>query len=1013
MHDPIRRSDAGSRPPLAPSRAIAGRARAAGRPALLGLLLGAVAAAAAALAPAEAWAACTPTSPANDATVTCSGTDSTGYDGSGADNLTITTSGAAILDDSSPTLDAAILVDDDSTVTIGSAATVRVTEQNGAAIRGDDDNFVDNQGRIELNADDTRGISIDQNTTGILPNGAVNSSTGVIQVVGDRSYAIETGNNTGVATSGTINLLGDETRGLSGGSRLDYTKPANVTNSGTINVEGDDAFGLKFGDGWLDGSFQDTDNDANTPTVFVPTAAGIRNQSGGTINVSGDRSTGIFAGDTANVDGDHDSFVLNSGTIAVTGTDAIGLSVGGNGRLDRYDLSTLNVTNSNTLGLLTVNNSGSITGDADAGPLVVFRDFNAGHENRLLVGGGGSILADLTNQGTADRAIAIRGSDGDEFIFNAGRVRGDVELGGGDDRWVQIAGAQQSGDLIGGAGQDELTLVGTRTAADTFDVGHLQGFEAIRIARGAPITPTSTTTTPWRLTNTSGFTGLVEVQNDGILDVPTPLTLGGDFSMQSRGTLQVTLDGATPPLTVQGAASFDGNLVVRKGDNLTPSATPYRVILANGGVTGRFANIQFPDASGTRVFTPSYDALGVLALFQDVGLVGVARNANQRAIAGNLLVLTNSTGNQADLQATLDELSDIQNLPSVYDALSPEAYDAQTTVSVEAGRRIAAMLFDRPRECRTGERDPWTGNPNALPCHARRLSPWAAALGSYRRRDEFQGHLRYDAQMGGIIAGVDFQPVSIVDFTVAVSGQRGGINVARAGESTLTLAEVTGAAALNLGDLRVQGAATYGHGFHQDRRQIKFDGATPTSGVNVRGVDDHDSDRTLLATEIGYRVPAGPVGVEPIVGFDWAWMSQDGIHESDAGGYGLDVASRDDEIGSVRAGVRLSTVYDHKAYLGPWLEWMTGVWRPTFDVAWRQYVEGNERDVAARLQGGADTAGGFQIQGKEDPGGAEIGFGLRLIPSEANRLRLDLRYQAYVAEHTLENDLVAQATIAF
>ncbi|MFO0689892.1 MAG: autotransporter domain-containing protein [Myxococcota bacterium] len=997
MHDPIRRPAAGSRPPLAPGLVRAGLVCA-------GLL-------AASLVPSAARAACTPTSPANDATVTCSGTDSTGYDGSGADNLTISTTGAAVLDDSSPTLDAAILVDDDSTVTIGTGATVRVTQQNGAGIRGDDDNFVENKGRIELNAADTRGISIDQNTTGILPNGAVNSGT--IQVVGDRSYAIETGDNSGVATSGTINLIGNATRGLSGGSRLDYAKPANVTNSGTINIEGADAFGLKFGDGWLDGSFQDTDNNSSTPTVFVPTAAGIRNQSGATINVTGARSTGIFAGDTANVDGDHDSFVVNSGTIAVTGTDAIGVSVGGNGRLTRYDLSTLNLNNAASLGLVTLNNSGSITGDADAGPLVVFRDFNAGHENRLLVGGSGSIVADLTNQGTADRAIAIRGTNGDELIVNAGRVQGDVDLAGGDDRWVQISGGQQSGNLIGGSGQDELTLIGTRTTPATFNVGQLQGFEAIRIARGAPITPSSTTTTPWQLTNTSGFTGLVEVQNDGILDVPTPITLGGAFAVQSRGTVQVTLDGTTAPLTVQGAANLDGNLVVRKGDNLTPSPTPYRVILANGGVTGRFANIRFPDASGTRIFTPSYDALGVLALFQDVGLVGVARNANQRAIAGNLVALTNAGGNQDDLQATLDGLQDVQNLGSVYDALSPEAYDAQTTVSVEAGRRIAAMLFDRPRECRTGDRDLWSAQASRLPCHARRLSPWAAALGSFRQRDAFSGHARYDAQMGGIIAGVDFQPLSILDFTVAVSGPRGGINVARAGESTLTLAEITGAAALNLGGLRVQGAATFGHGFHQDRRQIKFDGPTPTSGVNVRGVDDHDSDRTLLATEIGYRVPAGPVGVEPIFGFDWAWMSQDGIHESDAGGYGLDVASRDDEVGSLRAGIRLSTAYDHKTYLGPWLEWMTGVWRPTFDVAWRQFVEGNQRDLSARLQGGADTAGGFRVRGKEDPGGAEIGLGLRLIPSDANRLRLDLRYQAYVAEHTLEQDLVAQATIAF
>lgn len=1005
MHDPIRRPVAESRPTLAPGLVSTGLACAA--------MLGA------SLVPSAARAACTPTSPANNATVTCSGTDSTGYDGSGADNLTISTTGAAVLDDSSPTLGAAILVDDLSTVTIEAGATVRVTEQNGAGIRGDDDNFIDNKGRIELNADDTRGISIDQNTTDDFSQGNGARSSGTIQVDGDRSYAIET-RDAGVSNTGAINLTGDQTRGISAGSRTDFRKRANVTNSGIINVEGNDSFGMKLGDHWLDGSFQDTDGNPGTPTEFVPAAGGIRNLSG-TISVNGNRSVGIFAGDEANTNGDHDSFVINDGTIAVRGTDAIGVSVGGNGRLSRFDLSTLDLTNEriddaaiqSEIGLTTLDNIGGITGDADSGPLVVFRDFNATHENRLLNERGASITADLTNQGTADRAIAIRGTDGDELIVNAGTIRGDVELGGGDDRWLQISDAQQTGKLIGGAGQDEVFLLGTRTTTNTFDVGNLQGFEALRIGRSAPVTPSSRTTTVWRLTHTSGFNGLVEVQNDGILDVPTPITLGGGLNVQTRGTIQVTLDGTTAPLTVQGATTLDGNLVVRKGTNLTPSATPYRVILANGGVTGRFANIRFPDASGTRIFTPSYDALGVLALFQDVGLVGVARGANQRAIAQNLVDLTNSTGNQDDLQGVLDDLNDIQNLGSVYDALSPEAYDVQTTVSVEAGRRIAAMLFDRPRECRTGERDAWTGNPNALPCHARRFSPWAATLGSFRQRDAFSGHARYDAQIGGIIAGVDFQPLSILDFTLAVSGQRGGVNVARAGESTLTLAEVTGAAALNLGGLRVQGAATFGHGFHQDRRQIKFDGSTSTNGVNVRGIDDHESDRTLLATEIGYRVPVGPVGVEPIFGFDWAWMNQDGIHESDAGGFGLDVASRDDEIGSLRAGMRLSTVYDHKTYLGPWLEWMTGIWRPTFDVAWRQFVEGNERDVAARLQGGADTAGGFKIQGKEDPGGAEIGLGLRLIPTNANRLRLDLRYQAYVAEHTLENDLVAQATIAF
>ncbi|MEZ4331155.1 MAG: autotransporter outer membrane beta-barrel domain-containing protein [Myxococcota bacterium] len=1009
---------------------------------------------------AQARAACTPDPPADDDDVTCDGTDSTGYDASGATGVTITTTADAILDDSSATLDSAILLGDESTVTISDGATVRVTEQNGYGIRGDDDNFVDNHGLIEVLADDARGISIDQNTNDILPNGAVNSASGTIQVDGARGYAIESGDNVGVANLGAIALDGDETRGLSGGSRIDYTKQANVTNLGTITVTGDDAFGMKFGDGWLDGA------DPATSDAFDPTSGGIRNLvsggTGGTIDVLGDRSFGIFVGDEANTNGDHDSFVVNTGTIDATGVDSIAVSLGGNDRLGRFDLSTLDLIDfqflqNGSFDLFSLDNGGTISGGADAGPLVEFRDFVADNENLLL--NRGSLIADLTNQGTPDRGVAIRGSDGEEFVVNLGEIVGDVELLGGDDRYLLAGGGgSQQGSLRGGSGQDELILVGITNGTETFDVSTLEDFETIRIQRGGDFSILSTGTTFWQLENAGGFTGLVEVSADGFLDVTSALTLGGDlstfggggvrvtggvafdvlgdvavggggvlgvlegstmqvggdFDVAADGTVALTVDGATPPLHVDGAATLAGNLVVRQGDNLTPSDTPYRVLLADGGRTGQFANVVFPDASGTRLFTASYDALGVLALFQEVGLVGIARNSNQRSIAQYLVDLSAAApGNQGDVQDLLDEIEDIQNIPAVYDALSPEGYDAQTTVSIEAGRKLAALLFDRPRECKTGEFDPWKGNRRVLPCHARRLAPWASILGSFRSRDAFSGHERYDAQMGGLVAGVDFAPIGGLDLSLAVSGQRGTVNVAGGGESTLTLAELTGAAAWNLGGLRVQGAVTWGHGFHQDRRQIKFAGAAPETSVNVRGTDDHESDRTLVASEIGYRIPAGRIGVEPLVGFDWAWISQDAVREQDAGGFSLLVDDRDDEVGSVRAGVRLSTLYEHEAYLGPWLEWMTGTWRPTFDVAWRQFVAGNERDLTARLAGGVDTVDRFRIRAEEDAGGAEIGFGLRLIPKETNRLRFDVRYQAWVAEHTLDQDLVGQVTLAF
>lgn len=965
----------------------ASRARAAGGPGLVAMVLLAIAAAGVLPSPAEA--ACVPDPPSDNGTVECSGTDETGYDASGADNVTITTGPDAELDDSDPGLDSAILVQDDSTVEIGEDATVTVTQTGGHGIRGNNDNFVDNQGLIVLQADDATAISINENTTGVLPNGAVNSGT--IRIDGANGIGLETGENSGIATTGRIEMNGDGGHGVLGGNRTDLDKAANVTNSGNIVINGADSFGMKLGDGWVDGTVGDHDGNASTPDRLVPSAAGIRNQ--GTILVIGDRSVGLFAGDESNLAGNHNSLVSVSGTISVSGTDAIGVSIGGNDLFDRFDP----LASQGLFGSLSV--SGSITGDADTGPLVVVRDFVADRENRIIVGTNGSILANPA-------AVAIRGSDGDDLIVNFGEITGRIELQDGDDRYFQDSNAEMAGTISGGDGDDEVVLTGVGASA-TFDVGALENFETLRLLQGTAQNPAA----PWILTNTSSFTGLTVIDDFATLEIPTPITLGGGLEVADEGTIRVTLDSTTPPLTIQGAATLDGTLEVVQGENLTPSATPYRVVLANGGYTGEFDEIEFPDASGTRIFTASYDTMGLLALFEDVGLLGVARSSNQRAIAQNLLDLQAAGGSSGDLQDVLDGIEDVENIGSVYEALNPEAYDAQTTVSVEAGRRIAALIFDRPRECQPGEVDPWTANARVLPCHARRIAPWAATLGSFRDRDAFDGHARYDAQLGGLIAGVDFQPLAGLDLTLAVSSQRGSIDVARAGKSTLTLAELTGAVAWTPGPFRLQGVVSWGHGFHQDRRRIRVD--DPAAPIDTRALDDHESDRTLLATEIGYRIDAGPVNIEPIFGFDWAFIEQDGIRERQAGGFGLEVDERDDEVGSLRAGIRLGSVYEHKAYLGPWFEWMTGIWRPSFDVAWRQFVEGNERDVSARLLGSPDTVGGFTIEGEEDEGGAEIGVGFRFVPVAANRLRFDVRYQAYVAEHTLEQDLVGRLSIAF
>jgi hypothetical protein len=427
----------------------------------------------------SALADCNPASPVDDDNVVCDDvTDSTGFDGSAATGLTITTSGNAVLDESG-VLDSAILVSDDNDITIGVDATITVTEANGFGINAGDNNTITNQGTINLNMVDGataiiagdgntiinqgtitidgdngtgiqandgngmgtltspilsnegmivitgadgvglrgnndnfvvvetggtivldglrgRGILIGENTlsftNGDLPNGAVNSGTIIVNAA--NSFAIESGDNAGVSTTGTIDLFGNFTRGISAGNRSDPLLLSDISNSGTINVDGTDSIGISVGDGWIRG-----------PLVgeAVATNPGVINFSAGTINVTGDRSVGIFSGDLSNTTNNNNNYVSNEGTIDVMGVDAIGMSIGGN------DLFTpFNIQGAIQPDATNAVNFGMIIGGQNAGPLIMVREFVVGSENRVINAGDAIIIADLTDRALADRGVAIR-----------------------------------------------------------------------------------------------------------------------------------------------------------------------------------------------------------------------------------------------------------------------------------------------------------------------------------------------------------------------------------------------------------------------------------------------------------------------------------------------------------------------------------------------------------------------------------------------------------------------------
>lgn len=1027
--------------------------------------------------------------------VTCSGTDETGFDGGAFDDLTVTTSGTTEIDDSGAAA-AGLVVGNGATVSLGAETTLRVVDTDGIgvlggddvaltndgtievdveggvgvrvgpnsttsstspvvndgtirlnaadaigidvgddvnvtnsatgsitvsgdrgiAIRGGDDDFVVNDGTIVLDGDDARGIQIGDNTTNVLPNGAI--ANGDVTVNGARGYVIEAGDNAGTVLGGTILLAGEGSRGLSVGNRLLSSAQANHTNQGTTTVEGDGAIGLSFGDGWFSGTGADI-------------APDIRNF--GTLTVTGAGAIGIRAGDDALGTTDN-SFVLNAaqpfsggdGLIDVTGEDAIGISVGANDFLTPSDPDLDEI--------FSVRNEGTLRGGADAGALVEFRSFSGTFENRLLNAPGAQITADLTNAGVANRAIAVQGTAGVERIDNRGSLTGDVLLGAGDDLFLN------SGNVIGtvdfGPGEDRLrfangaaigastifdggddtdTLVlAFPTAFETFDLSSLRNFEVVDL-EGDPDNLASDD--GWALSDGNTFSGTLNVRNGTRLVAAVPTTLGGNLVMEDGAVLFTALDDSAPSLQVAGSAILDGTLEVAVP--LDASEGTYTIVEATGGVgDSAFDTIDGPSSSGLKTFTTSLTANGVEVIVEigDFANSAVAFGDNNQAIAGYLDAVLRDGGGTPALQSEIDTLATSNgSLDVVYSSISPEIYDAQSAVVMEAGRRVTRLLMNRPRACTPGTLDPWQGSRQPMECHLRKWAPWISGIGAFRSRDGFAGHPEYDARLGGVVVGLDAPPVAGFDLTLAVSTQTGSVDYRRGGHAGLTLAEVSGQAAWSHGPLRIQGVASWAHTRHDSTRSVRFDEGTEAGRVfrAVNAEEDFDSRRLILAGEVGARFDVGPLFVEPIAAVDWIQMETDGFSESGAGVYDERLESRDDDVLTVRGGLRLGTAYEHRSYLHKYLEWATGVWRPTLDLGWRQTLSGNEREVTASLDQGPGTVAPFTVDAKEDAGGFEVGLGVAFAPKYANRLQFQLRYDVYRASHTLDQDLVARIRFGF
>ncbi|MET4065772.1 uncharacterized protein with beta-barrel porin domain [Bradyrhizobium sp. S3.2.6] len=795
-----------------------------------------------------ATAQCVPDPVSSGQTVTCSGTDTDGFQaGAGVNSLTVNVlSGATVNDNGS----VSIGLNDSNTVTnsgalsagsgltgvsagnsntvtnngiitvldnglgisaldhnvIANAGTI-TTGDSGAAISVGDNNTVTNSGALSVGAS---GAGIFAGQANTITNAATGTITGTNDSIGIFAFGGATVTNAGAIT------VGDST-GFSGGIlAINNNNTVVNTASGTISV-GQNAAGI-----FMQGNFQTVSNfgaitaaDFGVGIALFGDDAKVTN--GGLITTGDSGSAGI------SVQGDR-AVISQSGTISV-GLGGAGIAYSG--------LSSA------------ITNSGRITGTDFAEGIVVFGDSNTVTNNGTISVGATGVGIDVTTLSTTNQVvntgtitvgangIGISVSGG-ASVFNSGTINAatgfaaiefcscgpnTLTLGPGSVINGQVLASGADTFQLGGTGKDtfNLDLIGTGLQYD--------GFSTFNKVDSSTWTVTGTGNQDWNVLGgtlmlagtingnvsvaaggTFGGVGTVGSSisiNGGALAPGSPtgtLTVSGGLSFTPTSSYVVQVSGTSNGIAVVvGTATLGGATVVVVP---TGSIAKHYTILTAGTLPDRF-NPVVAGLSPNLQASLGYDPNNV---FLDLALnYGGGLNINQQNIANALTRYFNTTGS---LPVTLANLS-----PSGLTQASGESTTGSQQTTFNAMNLFMSLLTDVFGSGRGGTpgATPYADETSATayaasgkrpsdafasiyrkapsPTFEQRWDVWAAGFGGSQTTDgrAALGSNNTTSSVYGTAVGLDyrFSPATVAGFALAGGGTGFGVNGLGWGHSDL------------------------------------------------------------------------------------------------------------------------------------------------------------------------------------------------------------------------------------
>lgn len=915
-----------------------------------------------------------------------------------------------------------------SSVTNESGGVVNISGDGAFGLSGTVGSTLRNDGSIVVQGTNSAGLSA-ASARGQNQSTAVNGVAGGISLDGIGSVGLRIGTN-GIATNeGSMTGPGVDAVGLQGfdgaqlnqngtitlsgtGSKgIDADQNSLAVNSGTITMSGADSAGMSGRDGLgtaassrvrLENAASGSIVASGMNAAAMTTGRFGRMDNLGTLDVQGTGAIGMRSG--------LDTIAANGRTIVVSGTDAGGIqaepfdpTLPGQNTSTFYNVWNRFDPNTGAAGMI-------VSANPDAGPLIQL-GVSSNHMNRVRNDAGAEIRADLTRLGTPDRAIAIRGSNGaggvDEIV-NAGTIEGLIDLGSGNDIFTQVIGGTVvdiagAATVDGGADMDEIHLSNESAQLGMFAADVFTNFETLRV-QGY-----------WGLSVPTPVGIDVMVDPGGTFRVASPTRIESNFGFsapqagEANGVLETPVSAASSALSellsVGGTATLSGGVLDVTVDNGFVGAASVTLLRADTALSGSFDAVSIgadPGLATTLLYDNTANTV-TLNLFASP-LVG------NRAATANYLARIEATSPPADLQSVIDGINGLgfASYRQSLDQLSPEPYDAHTATTLELGNRYTQLMLERPRFCVSPRSERRDDPRTKLPCRERRFEPWAAVYGQLGDRTGEDAHISYSDEGAGLVLGLDHRLSESVLLSGTVGGAYDSLEVDGIGKGRIKTLDLGLYAGYTRGPVRVQGVASYGHGWQTQFRNLRLPTLSRTTDAAW------ETNRIGARVEAEYVATLGAWDVVPLASVDYTAMLQDGFMETGARPVSLLVDSRTDNIVTLRAGVELTTALHKRDYWTEMLENIDGVWRPSLSVRWRQVVTGYDRDITARFVGDpSGAAGSFTVVGNAPNEGFEIGAGIDWTPRMADRLTFGLRYDVFVWSDVTTQDLVARVRVGF